>query len=74
MDYSSYVWLFIFGKSVVLDHLGSDDIDGGDGKIASDKGILSLTGHLASADMVESRSPEKLYCDIMQPLQFGNIL
>jgi len=59
-------------KAVVLDHLGGDDIDGGDGKTLSERGILSLTGRLASAEMMESRSPEKLYCDIMQPLQFDS--
>ena len=57
---------------MVLDHLGSDDIDGGDGKMQTDRGILSLTGRLPSGEMIETRSPEKIYCDVMQPLQFGN--
>ena len=60
----------------MLDHLDNDDIiDGHDYKTQTDRGLmlLSLTSDTLSTEPIETRSPDQLYCNIMQPLQFGTV-
>ncbi|KAI9556663.1 hypothetical protein GHT06_016453 [Daphnia sinensis] len=56
-------------KGVVLDHSGGDEIDGQDSK-SSDQSKSSIGRVFLSTELIQSRSPEKLYCDVMQPSQF----
>lgn len=56
----------------MLDHSGGDEIDGQDSK-SSDQSKSSIGRSFLSTELIQSRSPEKLYCDVMQPSQFGNI-
>lgn len=52
-----------------MDHSGGDEVDGTDTK-CNDAGASGRRS-LLTVDLIRSRSPEKLYCDVMQPLQFG---
>ena len=50
-----------------------DELDGNDSKMAECG--KSSSGHsMLSTELIHNRSPEKLYCDVMQPLQFGILL
>ena len=63
------MFVFFF-KGVVLDHAGGDELDGHDSKSAEYGKSLSGNSVL-TMELIHNRSPEKLYCDVMQPLQFG---
>lgn len=56
-------------QAVVIDHAGGDEVDGLDNKCSDAN--KSANRSLLSVDLIHNQSPEKLYCDVMQPLQFG---
>ena len=62
---------FLNIQEVVLDYTGGDEVDGLDGK-GGEPGKSSNRRSSLSSDKIRSRSPEKLYCDVMQPLQFDS--
>lgn len=56
-------------QAVVEQHTGADVTDGPDGKPTDGDGT---SGPRSSTKLEEERSPDRVYCDVMQPLQFGN--
>ena len=60
-------------RSVVLERLGSDELENHEEK-SNSAGLVPgvLSERIASADVLESPPSDRLYCDIMRPLQFGN--
>jgi hypothetical protein len=60
-------------RSVVLERLGSDELENHEEK-SNSAGLVPgvLSERIASADVLEYPPSDRLYCDIMRPLQFGN--